>query len=81
MQKLEWKGPPRAGKVECNEILMLGDSMLRNINVDMMKGQKLWLFAYPGITTGQLSVQIKVSFSILEGSVIKSKTSRNYKMF
>lgn len=81
MQKLEWKGPPRAGKVECNEILMLGDSMLRNINVDMMKGHKLWLFAYPGITTGQLSVQIKVSFSILKGSVIKSKTSRNHKMF
>ena len=64
MQKLEWKGPPRAGKVECNEILMLGDSMLRNINVDMMKGHKLWLFAYPGITTGQLSVQIKVKFLI-----------------
>lgn len=56
--KLEWKGAPRAGKVECNEVLMLGDSMLRNMNVDAF-GRTVHLFSYPGITIGQLIVQIK----------------------
>ena len=55
---MEWKGAPRAGKVECNEVLMIGDSMIRNINVDAF-GQTVHLFSYPGITTGQLIVQIK----------------------
>ena len=82
--KLEWKGAPRAGKVECNEgtvlkfwpnfrqfcrfffnffvkltkVLMLGDSMLRNMNVDAF-GRQVHLFSYPGISIGQLIIQIK----------------------
>ena len=54
---VERKSKPRAASSKIDsppeEILLIGDSMLRNIDPDGYK-QAVWLFSYPGINASQV---------------------------
>ena len=57
IEKYHGKTKPRAtiSKIDSppEEILLIGDSMLRNIDPDAYK-QAVWLFSYPGINASQV---------------------------
>ena len=57
IEKYHGKTKPRAtiSKIDSppEEILLIGDSMLRNIDPDGYK-QAVWLFSYPGINASQV---------------------------
>ena len=58
MTKLEWKGCPRSNKIEDIEVLLIGDSMIKNINCEQFRNTT-WLYAYPGITAEQLRFHLQ----------------------
>lgn len=58
MTKLEWKGCPRSNKIEDIEVLIIGDSMIKNINCEQFRNTT-WLYAYPGITALQLRFHLQ----------------------
>jgi len=58
MTKLEWKGCPRSNKIEDIEVLIIGDSMIKNINCEQFRNTT-WLYAYPGITAEQLRFHLQ----------------------
>jgi len=58
MTKLEWKGCPRSNKIEDIEVLLIGDSMIKNINCEQFRNTT-WLYAYPGITAEQLRYHLQ----------------------